>query len=62
MLWRVRLIITVGFFLPAGVFALNAKSLIDWINAVGGFLLGYTVLYLIKHHDKPNVKRFLERF
>ncbi|MDD3595267.1 hypothetical protein [Sulfuricurvum sp.] len=56
------MIITVGFFLPSCVFTLNARSITDWINAIGGLLLGWIALYVIKHQDKPNVKRFLERF
>lgn len=56
------MIITFGFFIPAGVFSLHAQSISGWINAIGGFLLGWIALYVINHQEKPNVKRFLERF
>jgi membrane associated rhomboid family serine protease len=55
-------IVTVGFYLPAFIFALRAHTTIDWINSVSGFALGSLLLYIMKNRNDPTVKRWLDRF
>jgi hypothetical protein len=60
--WLVRVIVTVGFFIPAAALVLYPETLREGISAITGWALGWSVLYTIKHQHHPKVKRFLERF
>ena len=56
------LIVAVGFYLPAFIFAVRAHTAIDWINSVSGFVLGSLLLYITLYPNDPRVKRWLDRF
>ncbi|MDD5053579.1 MAG: hypothetical protein PHO27_12660 [Sulfuricurvum sp.] len=56
------LVIGVIFYIPATVLAINAHTLIDWIQSAIGFTLGLFVSTLILYPDRAWVKKVLERF
>jgi hypothetical protein len=56
------LVIGILFYIPATVLAINAHTLIDWIQSAIGFALGLFVSTLILYPDRAWVKKVLERF
>ncbi|MDD3595769.1 hypothetical protein [Sulfuricurvum sp.] len=57
-----RLIIWVGFYLPALVLAWRAQSLTDYLQSIVGVLLGVLLCYILTHREVPWVRNLLERF